>query len=144
MQPVSRDELHLLITTLPDGALESARHYLRMIQVWPPAPIEFPPQGELQRKRIDELRHKFLKHKGGSGGYYFDQRNKSFASFTDSEQNPDTGEMTVRTFRVHNDFPMEITERFRMVDGDQTLEYEYHVKGLDKEHSFVLKFEAPR
>jgi hypothetical protein len=144
MQPVSRDELHLLITTLPEGAFESARHYLHMLQVWPPEPIQFPPEFERQRNKIDELRHKFLKHKGGSGGFGLDQRNKAFASFTDSDQNPDTGELTVRTFRVHNDVPMEITERFRMVDGDQTLEYEYHIKGLDKEHSFVVRFEVPR
>lgn len=33
--------------------------------------------------------------------------------------------MTMRTFRIHHDFPMEITEEFRMKD-DKKLEYEFH------------------
>ncbi len=42
----------------------------------------------------------------------------------------------------HPDFPMEVTERFQMKDDDQTLEYEFHIKGLANEHGFVLQFKA--
>jgi hypothetical protein len=48
----------------------------------------------------------------------------------------------VKTFRLHYDFPMEITERARMKDDGKTLEYEFHISGLGNERGFVLQFNA--
>jgi len=31
---------------------------------------------------------------------------------------------------------MEITERIRLKDEDQTLQYDFHISGLGNEHSF--------
>ena len=73
-----------------------------------------------------------------------DRNNNSTGSFGESEQNGKTGELTIRTFRVHHDFPMEITERLRPKDDDETLEYEFHISGLGNEHGFVLQFKADR
>ena len=39
---------------------------------------------------------------------------------------------------------MEITERLRTKDDDETLEYEFHISGLGNEHGFVLQFKADR
>lgn len=46
----SRDDLHKLIDSLPDGAFEAARIALNNFQVWPPAK---PDLLDL-RKRMDE------------------------------------------------------------------------------------------
>ena len=70
------------------------------------------------------------------------RKNKTIGSFGDIKHNWETGEMTLRTFRVHNDFPMEITERLRMKDKDEILEYGFHISGLGNEHGFVLQFKA--
>ena len=43
------------------------------------------------------------------------------------------GELTLKTFRLHYDFPIDITERFRMKDDGETLEYEFHISGLGNE-----------
>jgi len=64
-------------------------------------------------------RDKFLK--GPASGTWAIGKNKSHTSYGTSEHNWETGEYTIRTFRVHYDFPMEITERMRVKDDDQTL-----------------------
>lgn len=138
-----REQLHALVDSLPDGALESAQTYLKAIQTWPPKRPEPRPEVEKFRKDLEEKRQKFL-GSSGTGAWAIDRNNKTTGSFGDSEHNWETGELTLRTFRVHHDFPMEITERHRMKDNDETLEYEFHIKGLRKEHGFVLQFKANR
>lgn len=93
------------------------------------------------RKELEGKRQRFLR---GSGTGYFalDRSNKTTGSFSDTEFNRETGETTLRTFRVHHGFPLEITERLRMKDNDGALEYEFHVSGLGNEHRFVLQFKA--
>ena len=133
-----REPLHALVDSLPEGALELAQTYLKTIQTWPP---KRRPEVEELRKELDQKRQKFLGG-GGTGSWAIDRNNKTTGSFGDSEHNWETGEMTLRTFRVHHDFPMEVTERLRMKDGDETLEYEFHISGLGNEHGFVLRFKG--
>jgi hypothetical protein len=136
-----REHLHALVDSLPEGALESAHTYLKAIQIWPPKKPEYPPEVEQHRKELEAKRDKFLKGRA-SGTWAIDRKNKSHASFGTSESNWETGEYTIRTFRVHHDFPMEITERIQMKGDDQTLEYDFHISGLGNEHGFVLEFKA--
>jgi len=136
-----REHLYALVDSLPEGALESAQTYLEAIQTWPPKRPEERPEVEKFRKELEQKRQKFLGG-GGTGGWAIDRNNKTTGSFGESEHNWETGEMTLRTFRVHHDFPMEITERLRMKDDDGTLEYEFHISGLGNEHGFVLQFKA--
>jgi hypothetical protein len=138
-----REHLHALVDSLPEEALESAQTYLKAIQTWPPKRFEQRPEVEKFRKELEQKRQKFLRG-GGSGSWAIDRNNKTTGSFGDSEHSRETGEMTLRTFRVHHDFPMEITERLRMKDDDKTLEYDFHVSGLGNEHGFVLQFKANR
>ncbi|PYS38834.1 MAG: hypothetical protein DMG14_16215 [Acidobacteria bacterium] len=53
----TREELHKLIDTMPEGAIEAAHRMLSNLQVWPPAP---PPGVEEMRKdmrkRMEERR----------------------------------------------------------------------------------------
>lgn len=146
-----RKQLHALVDSLPEGALDSVEKYLQAIQTWPPNAPEYPPQvarhrKELEQKRneLEQKRDKFLKGRSGigTGVWAIDRNNKSHASCGNTEHNSETGELTVRTFRVHYDFPMEITERFRTKDDDKTLEYQFHISGLGNEHGFVLQFKA--
>jgi hypothetical protein len=139
-----RKQLHALIDSLSEGALDSAEKYLQAIQTWPPKEQEsMRPHVAQLRKELEQKRDKFLKGTGvGTSVWAMDRNNKSHASCGDSAHNWETGELTVRTFRVHYDFPMEITERFRMKDDDRTLEYEFHISGLGSAHGFVLQFKA--
>jgi hypothetical protein len=138
-----RERLHALVDSLPEGALEFAETHLKTIQTWPPKRPDQRPEVEKHRKELEQKREKFLRG-SGTGYWAIDRNNKTTGSFSDSEHNRDTGEMTERTFRVHHDFPMEITERLRMKDDDETLEYEFHISGLGNEHSFVLQFTGNR
>ena len=136
-----RENLHALVDSLPEVALESAQTYLKAILAWPPKRREQRPEVEEFRKELEQKREKFLRG-GGTGSWVIDRNNKTTGSFGDSEHNLESGEMTVRTFRVHHDFPMEITERLRTQDDGETLEYEFHISGLGKEHGFVLRFKG--
>ena len=141
----AREQLHALVDSLPEGALESAQTYLKAIQTWPPKRPEQRPEVEKFRKELEQKRDKFLKLSGSGArvdAWLIDRNNKTHASCGSSDHNWETGEMTIRTFRVHHDFPMEITERFRMKDADKTLEYDFHISGLGNEHGFVLQFKA--
>ncbi len=139
---VERAQLHALIESLPDGALESAQTYLTAIQTWPPKPPQESPAVQQHIKELEAKRDKFLKgQSSGTGVWAIDKNKKSHASFGSCDHNWETGEYTVKTFRVHYDFPMETTERFRVKD-DQTLEYDFHISGLGNEHAFALEFRA--
>jgi hypothetical protein len=153
-----RKQLHALVESLPEDALDSAERFLQAIQTWPPQKTAPPPrvvertkkheqQREQYGRELEQKRDRFLKLSGSGGGssvWMIDRNNKTHASCGSTEHNWETGEMTERTFRVHHDFPMEITERLRMKDDDETLEYEFHISGLGNEHGFVLQFKANR
>jgi hypothetical protein len=47
----SREELHKLVDSLPEGAIEAAHRTLAHLQTWPPAP---PPGAEEMRRRMHE------------------------------------------------------------------------------------------
>jgi lysozyme family protein len=141
----AREQLHALVDSLPEGALESAQTYLKAIQTWPHKRPEQRPEVEKFRKELEQKRDKFLKLSGSGtriDAWAVDRNNKTHASCGSTDHNWETGEMTIRTFRVHHDFPLEITERFRMKDADNTLEYDFHISGLGNEHGFVLQFKA--
>lgn len=127
--------------SLPEAAQESAEAYLKAIQTWPRKCPERSPEVEKFREELVQRRQKFLRG-GGTGTWGVDRKNKTTGSFGDTEHNWETGEMTLRTFRVHHDFPMEITERLRMKEKDEIFEYEFHSSGLGNEHRFVLQFKA--
>lgn len=112
-----REQLHALVNSLPDGALDSALQYLTAVQSWPPKPPEYPPDVQQTIKELKERRDGFLKH--GSGSWMM-REDKSHVQFGESERNWTTGELTIRTFRVHYDFPMELTEKLLMKNNDQT------------------------
>ncbi len=136
-----REHLHALLDSLPEGALQSAETYLKAIQTWPLKEPQHSPDFERAVKDMEAKRNKFL---GGpaSGTWSIDTKNKTTCSFGTCEPDWKTGEYTIKTFRIHHDFPMEITERLRLTDDDQTLEYSFHISGLNNEHGFAVRFRA--
>src|SRR6266404_6238616 len=71
----TREELHTLIDSMPDGAIEAAHRMLSNLQVWPPAP---PPGVEEMRrdmhKRMEERRQEMMQRQrpgtvAGFGGH---------------------------------------------------------------------------
>src|SRR2546428_10384841 len=70
----TRQELHALVDSLPDEAIEAAHRILSRMQVWPPAP---PPDVYEMRKRMEGRRREMMQGQkpatiagfGGSGGY---------------------------------------------------------------------------
>src|SRR5436309_2407773 len=49
----TREELHKLIDSMPEGAMETAHRSLSHLQLWPPPP---PPEAAEMRKRMEERR----------------------------------------------------------------------------------------
>jgi hypothetical protein len=69
----SREELHKLIDSMPEGAIEAAHRTLSYLQVWPPTP---PPDVQEMRRRMEERREVMQRQKpgtvAGSGGGNYD------------------------------------------------------------------------
>ena len=59
-----REQLHALLDSLPEGALESAQTYLTAIQAWPPKRPVQRPEVEAFRKDLEQKRQKFLRGTG--------------------------------------------------------------------------------
>jgi hypothetical protein len=104
-----RKRLHALVDSLPDDALDSGEKCLHAIQTWPPKQREYPPEVVRRRKELEDKRDKFLSAGRGfsTGVWFIDRENKSHASFTNSEHNSETNDVTDKRFRVHHDFPIE-------------------------------------
>jgi N-acyl-D-aspartate/D-glutamate deacylase len=63
---MSRDELHRLVDTLPEGALENAKQVLEHMQVLPP---QTPPEVERMRQQhLERMRHSMRPGTSGTGG----------------------------------------------------------------------------
>ena len=53
----SRDELHRLVDTLPEGALENAKRILDHLQVWPPQMSpEMGRMRQIQQEQVQQMR----------------------------------------------------------------------------------------
>jgi hypothetical protein len=79
----TREELHKLIDSLPEGAIEAAHRSLSHLQVWPPPP---PPGAEEMRQRMQERRMEVMKRQrpgtiaGFGGSSHYDPDKGSGAS----------------------------------------------------------------
>jgi hypothetical protein len=135
---IDRKQLHHLVDSLPEGALESAHTYLAAIQTWPPKPIELPPDVLERRRQLEETRDRFI-GRPASGGWSISRDAKTHGSFSDGRYDRETGEYTAKTFRVHHGFPIMTTEKYRTKDDEQTLEYEYILEGLGEKRHLVVQ-----
>jgi len=114
----SREELHKLVDSMPEGAIDAAHRTLSHLQIWPPAP---PPAVEEMRQRmkerIEERRRGVMQHQrsgmiGGFGrsGNYDPDRGSASSSF--SHWDDDT--FVTETLRRHKGHEYTVVERVRV------------------------------
>ena len=140
----SREELHTLVESLPDGAIDSAHRVLLQLQVWPPTP---PPGVQEMRhrmqQRMEERRLGATQRQkpgtiagfGGSGSYDPD-RGSASSSF--SHWDDDT--FVTETLRRHKGHELTIVERVR-VDGTHLI-YKHEITGPDNHYEREIVFEV--
>jgi hypothetical protein len=123
----TREELHTLVDSLPEGALEAAHRMLSNMQVWPPPP---PPGAEEMRRRIEERRQEMMQRQrpgtfaGFGGTSNYNPNTKSGAS---SFQYWDDQTFVQETHRRHFGHELTTIERIR-IDG-QRLIYKHELSG---------------
>jgi hypothetical protein len=112
-----RNELHRLVDTLPEGALEAVRGTLEHFQTWTPQP---PPEVErMNREHLERMRGSMrpgTSGTGGGGGSYsmgkggkIDSGSLGFTQWEDKTS-------VIETHRFHAGHEITITERLRMAD----------------------------
>jgi hypothetical protein len=127
----TREELHKLIDSLPDGALEAGHRLLSNLQTWPPPAL---PDVATMRKRHQEHREEAGKRmiaqqrpgtisaSGGSGSY-----NKTTGSGSHGMSQWDGDTFVVQTYRQHLGHELIVMERI-LLDGDHLI-YKHEVTG---------------
>src|ERR1043166_2913083 len=116
----TREELHALVDTLPEGAIEAAHRILSGMEVWPPPP---PPSVEEMRKRMEGRRLDVMQRQrpgttagfAGSGGYDPTRGAGSFSFHYWDDDN-----FVQETLRNHKGHELTIVERIR-VEGDHLI-----------------------
>jgi hypothetical protein len=119
----TREELHQLIDSMPEGALEAAYRFLTHLQVWPPP---LPPQMEELRqgyeKRLKELEEARVGETdvvtigGGIMDWPQDQGTKLKSGYW-SFDHEDGDTLVGETRRYKDGHELAIVERIRIQDG---------------------------
>ncbi len=123
----TREELHKLVDSMPEGALEAAHHVLTNLQVWPPPP---PPDVQEMRKRMEVRRLETrLRQKpgttagfGGTGAY---DPAKGAGGFSFQYWEDDT--FVQETLRNHKGHELTVVERIG-IDGKRLI-YKHEITG---------------
>ncbi len=125
----TREELHTLIDTMSDAAINAAHRLLTNMQTWPPTP---PPTVEEMRKRMDDYltrRQQEMKQRfgtvsgfGGHGNY-----DPAVRSVSNTRDQWDGDTFIAQTYRRHFGHELMVIERIR-VDG-QRLIYKHEIEG---------------
>ena len=122
----TRDELHKLVDSLPDGALEPASRVLTTLQVWPPPP---PPGAEEMKKRMEERRREVMqRRKPGTisvfgGSSHYDPKGSGASSFLYWEGDA----FVTETVRSHQGHELIVIESIRL-EGNH-LTYKHEISG---------------
>jgi len=130
LKHMSREELHQLVDTLPELAMEQARKMLERLQTWPPqVPPEVKQRLREGRERLQGLAPKG--HFGGGGGVQFgSQGEPRNGCYTSSGFAEDGG--TVReTQHFLDGLKVAITERTGLQKDRKALIYSSEIVGPD-------------
>jgi hypothetical protein len=129
----TREELHILVDSLPEDALVPAERVLRNFQVWPPVapdPADF-------RKRMEERRLEMRQKMKpgtiagfGGGGSYDPTRGSGSSSFNYWDGDTFVGE----TRRHHQGHELTIIEHIRLDESAKQLFYKHEVAGPGGKH----------
>jgi len=132
----TREELHRLVDSLPDGAFQTAHRILSSLQTWPPPPPPtMPPDLESFRENYVQRERERLESlgKGRIGGFIggrnFDpSRGSGYASGTHWEG--DTAVVT--THRHFKGQFFTVIERIHIDEDRRVLIYKHEVTGNNK------------
>jgi hypothetical protein len=131
---MSREELHRLVDTLPEGALEAAKQALQHFRIWPQQPF-LQIERMRQRHRPAGTSVRAESYSGSSGGQVPSGR----FSFNHWEENT----AVVETHIFHDGHEVIVTERLRIGDDGKCLAYANEVVGpKGKAYSQNLSFDV--
>jgi hypothetical protein len=117
----TRDDLHQLVSTLPEGALDAAFTALTHMQTWPPPELqELDRRASAMEQQIEERLERLRQGGSGGGGGF-----ASFRSFSVPARSADVGPAFQQRGRQSSGHE----------EGDTSI-YESHI--LYDEHEFVL------
>jgi hypothetical protein len=132
-----RDELHRLVDSLPEGALQPAEQMLIHLQAWKPEqPVRMMPP-ELQRLRKDLMRRRMESFtdadRVGLTTGFNRSGNYSLAegSGSSSQTHWEGNTLFVQTRHDHRGHVLDVEQRIRLQD-DKHLIYKHHVVGPGK------------
>jgi hypothetical protein len=126
---MDRANLHTLVDTLPEAALENAERMLRHLQIFPPQP---PPELERMRQIRQEQRDRMRRSirpgtmGGGGGGSNFDHATRYGHSGYSHWENQTVVHETHHFFKGHE---IAVTERLRFTEDGKAIKYMHEVKG---------------
>jgi hypothetical protein len=141
---MNRDDLHHLVDTLPEAALEPADKALQHLQIWPRQP---PPEVERMNREhhermLQSMRPGTISGGGGGGSYSvgsggrIDNGRFSFSRWEDKTA-------VEETHHFHYGHEITITERLRTGDDSKILIYATEIVGpKGKAHRQEITFEV--
>jgi len=123
---MSREELHRLVDSLPEGAVEPATKALQHFRIWPQQPF----------LQIERMRQKYRSSRSGAEAGAGQVPSGRF-SVNHWEDNT----AVVETHIFHDGHEVIVTERLRITDDGTVLEYAHEIVGpKGKEYRQKLSF----
>lgn len=141
---MSREELHQLVDTLPEAALEPAEKALQHLQIWPRQP---PPEVERMNREHDERMLRSMRpgtiSGGGGGGSYSVGSGGRIQNGRFSFNRWEEKTAVVETHHFHEGHEITVTERMRMDDDGKTVVYATELVGPNgKTHGQEITFDV--
>jgi hypothetical protein len=126
---MTRAELHALVDTLPDGALENTRRFLQQLQKWPSQPSpEIGRMREIGQEQMGRMSRSILPGTvgGGGGGGSFNARTGYGHSGHTHWEDDTVVHQAHHFFKGHE---IVVSERLRFTDEGKAIHYAHEAKG---------------
>jgi hypothetical protein len=140
---MTRDELHQLVDTLPEAALEPAEKALQHFQIWPP---QQPPEIERMNREHHERMRRSMRPGtagGGGGGSYSMGSGGRIENGRFSFSRWEEKTAVVENHQFHQGHEIRIIERMRMDTDGKMLIYVAEIVGPNgKAHQHEITFEV--
>ena len=125
---MDRSDLHRLIDSLPEGALDAVRRMLQHFQTWPP---QQPPEVERMRQIGEKQRERMLRSMrpgmsgGGGGGSFNPATGYGHSAHTHWEENT----VVVDSCHLFKGHEIAVTERIGFTNHGKAIRYACEVRG---------------
>jgi hypothetical protein len=144
MNIMTREELHRLVDTLPEAALEPAEKALQHFQIWPRQPPQkMEEMREAHRERfLRSMRPGTVGSAGGGGSHSIGREGRiENGRFSSSRWEDKTA--VRETLHFHKGHEISVTERLRLDDDGKVLFYSSEIVGPNsKTQSQEITFEV--